>query len=56
VQHQFDNVYWERGEDWDYTTAALQGSSFYKLPSVLHWLSGTLAFITFSNWGRSIAF
>ncbi|HJX25894.1 MAG TPA: fatty acid desaturase, partial [Chthoniobacterales bacterium] len=29
VQHQFEGVYWERGEDWDYTAAALQGSSFY---------------------------
>ena len=25
VQHQFEGVYWERGDDWDYTTAALQG-------------------------------
>ncbi len=32
VQHQFEDVYWERGEDWDYEKAALQGSSFYKLP------------------------
>src|SRR2546421_2178428 len=27
VQHQFEGVYWERGEEWDYTKAALQGSS-----------------------------
>src|SRR5262249_50106735 len=32
VQHQFEGVYWERRENWDYTLAALQGSSFYKLP------------------------
>src|SRR4051812_16498978 len=32
VQHQFEGVYWERREQWDYTLAALQGSSFYKLP------------------------
>jgi omega-6 fatty acid desaturase (delta-12 desaturase) len=44
VQHQFDGVYWERGEDWDYTAAALQGSSFYKLPSVLQWFSGNIGF------------
>ena len=31
-------VYWERGDDWDYT-AALQGNSFYKLPKVLQWFS-----------------
>ena len=30
VQHQFEGAYWERGDAWDYTVAALQGSS---LPS-----------------------
>jgi omega-6 fatty acid desaturase (delta-12 desaturase) len=44
VQHQFDGVYWERGQDWDYTAAALQGSSFYKLPGVLQWFSGNIGF------------
>jgi acyl-lipid omega-6 desaturase (Delta-12 desaturase) len=44
VQHQFEGVYWERGEKWDYTTAALQGSSFYKLPRVLQWFSGNIGF------------
>lgn len=24
VQHQFEDVYWERGNDWDYTAAALK--------------------------------
>jgi len=28
VQHQFEDAYWERHEDWDFTVAALQGSSF----------------------------
>jgi len=44
VQHQFEGVYWERGEDWDYATAALQGSSFYKLPKILQWFSGSIGF------------
>lgn len=44
VQHQFDDVYWERGEAWDYTAAALQGSSFYRLPKVLQWFSGNIGF------------
>ena len=44
VQHQFDGVYWGRREDWDYTTAALQGSSFYKLPRILQWFSGNIGF------------
>ena len=44
VQHQFDGVYWERGNEWDYTRAALQGSSFYKLPKILQWFSGNIGF------------
>lgn len=44
VQHQFEGVYWERGNDWDYATAALKGSSFYKLPKVLQWFSGSIGF------------
>ena len=44
VQHQFEGVYWERSADWDYATAALKGSSFYKLPKVLQWFSGNIGF------------
>lgn len=44
VQHQFEDVYWERGERWDFTAAALQGSSFYKLPRILQWFSGNIGF------------
>jgi omega-6 fatty acid desaturase (delta-12 desaturase) len=44
VQHQFEGVYWERGNEWDYTAAALQGSSFYKLPKILQWFSGNIGF------------
>ncbi|HTJ00141.1 MAG TPA: fatty acid desaturase [Dongiaceae bacterium] len=44
VQHQFEGVYWERGENWDYATAALRGSSFYKLPKILQWFSGNIGY------------
>jgi acyl-lipid omega-6 desaturase (Delta-12 desaturase) len=44
VQHQFEGVYWERRDEWDYAAAALQGSSYYKLPRVLQWLSGNIGF------------
>jgi omega-6 fatty acid desaturase (delta-12 desaturase) len=44
VQHQFEDVYWERGQNWDYAQAALQGSSYYKLPKVLQWFSGNIGF------------
>ena len=44
VQHQFEGVYWQRHGEWDYLTAALQGSSFYKLPKILQWFSGNIGF------------
>lgn len=44
VQHQFEDAYWERGDNWNYTAAALRGSSFYKLPRILQWFSGNIGF------------
>ena len=44
VQHQFEDVYWGRGDDWDFVDAALKGSSFYKLPKVLQWFTGNIGF------------
>lgn len=44
VQHQFEDVYWERGDKWDFSAAALQGSSYYKLPRILQWFSGNIGF------------
>jgi len=44
VQHQFEETYWANGEHWDYTTAALQGSSYYHLPKVLQWFTGNIGF------------
>lgn len=44
VQHQFDGAYWEENESWDFVRAAIQGSSFYKLPKILQWFSGNIGF------------
>jgi acyl-lipid omega-6 desaturase (Delta-12 desaturase) len=44
VQHQFEDTYWERSENWDFLTAAIKGSSFYKLPKTLQWFSGNIGF------------
>jgi acyl-lipid omega-6 desaturase (Delta-12 desaturase) len=44
VQHQFQGAYWARSEHWNYTAAALQGSSFYKLPRILQWFTGNIGF------------
>jgi len=44
VQHQYEDVYWKRHESWDFQSAALQGSSFYKLPPILQWFTGNIGF------------
>jgi omega-6 fatty acid desaturase (delta-12 desaturase) len=44
VQHQFEDVTWEREDNWDYKTAAINGSSFLKLPSVFQWFTGNIGF------------
>ncbi len=42
VQHQFDPNYWQRHEQWNRVHASLQGSSYYKLPSLLQWFTGNI--------------
>ncbi|MBT7405944.1 MAG: fatty acid desaturase, partial [Opitutae bacterium] len=41
---QFEDAYWVQGDEWDFTTAAMEGSSFYKLPKILQWFSGNIGF------------
>jgi omega-6 fatty acid desaturase (delta-12 desaturase) len=42
VQHQFEDVYWSKHEEWDSVRAAMEGSSYYKLPKVLQWITGNI--------------
>ncbi len=44
VQHNFRGTYWARQPDWDYTQAAVAGSSYYDLPPVLHWFTGNIGY------------
>ncbi|RME74651.1 MAG: fatty acid desaturase [Chloroflexi bacterium] len=44
VQHQFEDAYWAGDDSWEYSLAALKGSSFYKLPKVLQWFTGNIGF------------
>lgn len=44
VQHNFEGTYWQHHEQWDFVTAALHGSSFYRLPIVLQWFTGNIGF------------
>jgi omega-6 fatty acid desaturase (delta-12 desaturase) len=42
VQHHYEETYWRRHGDWNYTEASLSGSSYYCLPVVLQWLTANI--------------
>jgi omega-6 fatty acid desaturase (delta-12 desaturase) len=42
VQHQFEPTYWEHDERWNYNAAALEGSTYYRLPRLLQWATGSI--------------
>ncbi len=42
VQHQYEDVYWEDTESWDYSEAALRGSSYLKLPQPIQFFTGNI--------------
>ncbi len=42
VQHQFEDVYWERSAEWSYAASALQGSSHLRLPKLLQFFTGNI--------------
>lgn len=44
VQHQFEDTYFEYEDEWDYIHAAIQRSSFYKLPKWLQWITGNIGY------------
>ena len=44
VQHQFEDAYWQPHESWNFTRSALEGSSYYRLPTILQWFTGNIGF------------
>lgn len=44
VQHQFEDTYWREHPEWNFHRAAIEGSSFYDLPAILHWFTGNIGF------------
>lgn len=42
VQHQYEETYWAKREEWNYAEAAIFGSSHYKLPTPLRWMTGNI--------------
>lgn len=44
IQHQYEDVYWERSMRWKAMDAALEGASVYRLPLVLEWFTGAIGY------------
>lgn len=44
LQHRFAGARWSGRGDWRFVDAALDGSSWFDLPPVLHWLTGNIGF------------
>ncbi|MGG1401210.1 fatty acid desaturase [Bacillus salipaludis] len=44
VQHTFEDSYFEEDKDWEYVKAAVEGSSYYKLPKVIQFLTGNIGY------------
>ena len=42
VQHQFEDAYWQRNDEWSFDEAALQGSSYLRLPRILQFFTGNI--------------
>ena len=40
IQHQYEDTYYQSAGEWQFERAALQGSSFLKLPRALAWTVG----------------
>ncbi len=42
VQHQFEDTYWQKHENWSSRESALHGSSYYEMPKILQWFTGNI--------------
>jgi omega-6 fatty acid desaturase (delta-12 desaturase) len=44
IQHQFEDTYWAKKEELNYYLVSMKGSSFYKLPKILQWITGNTGY------------
>lgn len=44
IQHQHEDNYNEYKNDWDHLLASIKGSTYYKLPRALQWMTGNIGF------------
>jgi acyl-lipid omega-6 desaturase (Delta-12 desaturase) len=42
VQHQHEETYKQWKKNWTFFVAAIKGSTYYKLPGIVHWLTGNI--------------
>lgn len=42
LQHHYEAAYWADKEDWSFARAALDGSSYVALPTVVEWFAGAI--------------
>ncbi len=44
IQHQYEHIYKSGKDNWNYVLSAIKGSTYYKLPTVGHWLTGNIGY------------
>ena len=44
IQHTFEDSYFEESSEWDFVKAAIEGSSYFKLPLLLQWITGNIGY------------
>ncbi len=44
IQHQHESTYKAWKDQWDYIRAAIEGSTYYDLPRLFHWLTGNIGY------------
>ncbi len=44
AQHNFEEIHVQPREDWEYTRAALESSSYMTMSPVMHWLTGNIGY------------
>jgi acyl-lipid omega-6 desaturase (Delta-12 desaturase) len=44
IQHQHEGTYKAFKDQWDYLRASMEGSSYYKIPRIWHWLTGNIGY------------
>jgi omega-6 fatty acid desaturase (delta-12 desaturase) len=56
VQHQYKDIYKEGKDNWNYLLSAIRGSTFYKLPRWMHFMTGNIGYHHIHHLSPSIPF